>query len=182
MRSDLRLLRISGRLQQVFSRSVICPQILLPTKVYCADKAYLESSKIYPQGSDCSLRVCDDEPARRGSPRSHRQINACNTRGFWVGPCKNEQGNPATVSFSHYLPESTVLTLSLSIESIELNHYARMNGEYPTYEAEVALANSAYRMQTYYEYIQMKQVRKETGSGGGNWNQVSIGKLVTGRS
>ncbi|KAH8687360.1 hypothetical protein BGZ60DRAFT_465721 [Tricladium varicosporioides] len=65
------------------------------------------------------------------------------------------------------------------ISDLELNHYVRVSGEYPEHEAEIALARSAFKMKTYQEW--KSQERKED-AGGENWNQVSLGKLLTGRA
>jgi hypothetical protein len=66
---------------------------------------------------------------------------------------------------------------------MEQNHYARASGDYPELQAEVALANSAYRMKTYYEWLKLKQERKEEAQEAEprKWNEVSLGKLLTGR-
>jgi predicted lipoprotein with Yx(FWY)xxD motif len=64
------------------------------------------------------------------------------------------------------------------IKDMEHNHDARASGDYPELEGEVALANSAYKMKTFYEWV--KQEKKEDGQQS-NWNQVSLGKLLTGR-
>ena len=62
---------------------------------------------------------------------------------------------------------------------MEHNHNARVSGDYPELEGEIALANSAYKMKTFREWV--AQGKKEDGAQG-NWNQVSLGKLLTGRS
>ncbi|KAF4625084.1 hypothetical protein G7Y89_g13085 [Cudoniella acicularis] len=72
------------------------------------------------------------------------------------------------------------------ITDIEKHHYAYVAGEYPSCDSEIALANSAYKMKTYFEWKsqerkERKEERKEDTSGAGNWNQVSLGKLLTGR-
>ena len=63
---------------------------------------------------------------------------------------------------------------------MEQNYHARASGDYPELEGEVALANSVYRMKTYYEWVKLKQSRKEAAQPR-NWNEVSLGKLMTGR-
>ena len=65
------------------------------------------------------------------------------------------------------------------IQDMEHNHNARLAGDYPELEDEVNLASSASRMKTYYEWV--KQGKDEQGTQG-NWNQVSLWKLLTGRS
>jgi hypothetical protein len=62
---------------------------------------------------------------------------------------------------------------------MEQNHRARVSGEYPELEGEVALANSAHKMKTYYEWVQQGKKDEPSQS---NWNQVSLKKLLTGRS
>ncbi len=65
---------------------------------------------------------------------------------------------------------------------MELNHHCRVEGEYPSYEKEVELANSAYKCKTFFEWkTKAMQEKKGEVISGGYWNQVSIGKLLTGR-
>ena len=64
---------------------------------------------------------------------------------------------------------------------MEQNHYARASGDYPELSGEVALANSAYKMKTFYEWVKLKQEKKETSTRSRDWNQVSLAKLFTGR-
>ena len=45
---------------------------------------------------------------------------------------------------------------------------------------EVALANSAYRMKTFYEWVKQKEEKKGEAPAR-NWNEVSLQKLLTGR-
>jgi hypothetical protein len=68
------------------------------------------------------------------------------------------------------------------IKGIELNYHARVEGEYPSCDSEVELANLAHKCKTYYEWV-VKTAEEKKGEvvGGGYWNQVSIGKLLTGR-
>ena len=68
--------------------------------------------------------------------------------------------------------------MPLSIASLERFHQDRMSGEYRSYEAEVSLANSAYKMKTYYEWIVEEKKEKIEAA---NWNQISFWKLITGR-
>jgi hypothetical protein len=63
---------------------------------------------------------------------------------------------------------------------MEQNHYARASGDYPELESEVALANSAYKMKTFYEWVGQNQEKKEDMPSR-DWNQVSLAKLFTGR-
>jgi hypothetical protein len=65
-----------------------------------------------------------------------------------------------------------------SIAHIELNYHARVSGDYPSAKEEIGLANTAYKMKNCYEWF--KQEKKEAPTDG-NWNQLSIGKLLTGR-
>ncbi|KAJ8096497.1 hypothetical protein POJ06DRAFT_263978 [Lipomyces tetrasporus] len=65
------------------------------------------------------------------------------------------------------------------IASIERNHSDRISGAYPSCDAEVSLANSAYRMRTYYERTAQSKEEKNEAR---NWNQVSLWKLATGRA
>jgi hypothetical protein len=62
---------------------------------------------------------------------------------------------------------------------MELNHNARVSGDYPEIEGEIALANSAYKMKTYYEWVKQGKTSEAPQR---SWNQVSVGKLLTGRS
>jgi hypothetical protein len=62
---------------------------------------------------------------------------------------------------------------------LELNYHARKSGEYPSAEEEIRLANQAYKMKNCYEWFEQK--KKAVPADGRNWNQVSIGKLLTGR-
>ena len=62
---------------------------------------------------------------------------------------------------------------------MEQNHYARTSGDYPELAGEVALANSAYRMKSFYEWVKQKEEKEEAPAR--NWNEVSLGKLLTGR-
>jgi len=65
------------------------------------------------------------------------------------------------------------------ITSVELHHEKRVNGEHSEYEAQVARARNVYPMRTFKMWVEERNgsatVRDE------NWNQVTIGKLVTGR-
>ncbi|KAH7357072.1 hypothetical protein BKA65DRAFT_496150 [Rhexocercosporidium sp. MPI-PUGE-AT-0058] len=64
------------------------------------------------------------------------------------------------------------------IQDIELSHHARVSGEYPTCEAELELARSAYKMKSYEEWLRQGSDAKEIKE---NWNQVSLWKLITGK-
>ncbi len=66
-----------------------------------------------------------------------------------------------------------------SVLEIERNHETRTNGDNPTFDAEVGLAQSASSMQTYYEW---KLKSRENVTDQDKWNQVSAVKLATGRS
>lgn len=67
------------------------------------------------------------------------------------------------------------------MKDIEQNDYARASGDYPELAGEVALANSAYKMQTYYEWVKQEKLTKKEEAQPANWNQVSLRKLLTGR-
>lgn len=62
---------------------------------------------------------------------------------------------------------------------IELNYYARASGEYPLVAEEIELANQAYKMKSCYEWF--KQEKGKEAHRAENWNQLSIGGLLTGR-
>jgi len=66
------------------------------------------------------------------------------------------------------------------IEDLELLHQARISGEYPELRTEFTLANSAYKMNTFEEWIKLKHAKKEKVKESG-WNQVSLWKMVTGK-
>jgi hypothetical protein len=59
-----------------------------------------------------------------------------------------------------------------------LNYHARNTGEYPELEGEIRLANEAFTMRSYYEWV--KDGKRDTVVQEG-WNNLSIGKLLTGR-
>lgn len=63
---------------------------------------------------------------------------------------------------------------------MEQNHYARASDDYPELAGEVALANSAYRMKTFYEWVKQKEEKKGEAPAR-NWNEASLRKLLTGR-
>ncbi|KAF8851716.1 NAD(P)-binding protein [Acephala macrosclerotiorum] len=65
------------------------------------------------------------------------------------------------------------------IEHFEKCYHARMFGEYPTWQTEWELAKEASKMKTCYEWF--AQEKKGEGRAA-DWNKVSVGKLVTGRS
>ncbi|KAE9375819.1 NAD(P)-binding protein [Stipitochalara longipes BDJ] len=65
------------------------------------------------------------------------------------------------------------------LANIELNYHARNSGEYPSVTEEIGLANQAYKMKTCYEWF--KQEKEKAAPTDENWNQLSIGKLLTGR-
>lgn len=69
--------------------------------------------------------------------------------------------------------------MDIRLKESLLNHELRASGEYPDFDEEVALARSAARLQTYYEW---KLQTKKEATGLGRWNKVSIVKLLTGRS
>ncbi|TVY80782.1 putative transporter MCH2 [Lachnellula suecica] len=79
--------------------------------------------------------------------------------------------------FARAIVKMNKATQSL-IEKLLLNHQARISGEYPECEPGVQLANSVYKMRTYYEW---KSQEKREDVQSGNWNQVSLGKLLTGK-
>jgi len=69
--------------------------------------------------------------------------------------------------------------MDIRLKESLLNHELRASGEYPDFDEEVALARSAARLQTYYEW---KLQAKKEATGLGRSNKVSIVKLLTGRS
>ncbi|KAH6721907.1 hypothetical protein BKA61DRAFT_628107 [Leptodontidium sp. MPI-SDFR-AT-0119] len=64
------------------------------------------------------------------------------------------------------------------IQAIERSHHARTSGEYPSCEAELELAKSAYKMNSYEEWLSQESDVKQNEEG---WNQVSIWKLMMGK-
>jgi hypothetical protein len=64
------------------------------------------------------------------------------------------------------------------ISDIERHHHARTTGEYPELKEEIRLANEAYGMRSYYEWV--AQGKKDVAAKEG-WNGLSVGKLLTGR-
>jgi hypothetical protein len=56
---------------------------------------------------------------------------------------------------------------------------AKKHGEWSDLEEEMKLANEAFKMRTYEEYLKGKRVEPENE--GANWNGLSLGKLLTGR-
>ena len=64
------------------------------------------------------------------------------------------------------------------IIDLERHHHARKAGDYLELEEEIRLANQAFRMRSYYEFI--KQGKKDEVVKEG-WNKLSVGKLLTGR-
>ncbi|KAH9220716.1 hypothetical protein DL95DRAFT_477901 [Leptodontidium sp. 2 PMI_412] len=64
------------------------------------------------------------------------------------------------------------------IQAIERSHHARTSGEYPSCEAELELAKSAYKMKSYEEWLSQESDVKQNEEG---WNQVSIWKLMMGK-
>jgi hypothetical protein len=65
------------------------------------------------------------------------------------------------------------------IGSIEKRHQACQAGDYPGFEDEISIANSAYRMTSYYDWIAQGH---DVGMAEKGWNRVSLAKLMTGRS
>ncbi len=71
----------------------------------------------------------------------------------------------------------------LSVKECEIAHSARAQGEYPELVAEQAAASRAAPLQTYYEWIKNRGERNATaGQDEGEWNNVSVAKLVAGQS
>ncbi|PVH83823.1 NAD(P)-binding protein [Cadophora sp. DSE1049] len=64
------------------------------------------------------------------------------------------------------------------IQDVERSHYARTSGEYPECEKELELARSACKMKNYEEWLVQGRDAEENSE---NWNQVSVGKLLTGK-
>jgi hypothetical protein len=64
------------------------------------------------------------------------------------------------------------------IGHLERHQHMRADGEYPELEEEIRLANDAYTMRSYYEWV--KQGKKEAVVKEG-WNKLYVGKLLTGR-
>ncbi|EGO00085.1 hypothetical protein SERLA73DRAFT_88941 [Serpula lacrymans var. lacrymans S7.3] len=64
------------------------------------------------------------------------------------------------------------------LKDLELSHTARMSGDYSELDEEIKTANSAYPMKTYHDWLLRE---KEPKAANGEWNKVSIGKLLTGR-
>jgi hypothetical protein len=85
---------------------------------------------------------------------------------------------------SHYMPignkSNSFITdfIRGRIGDLEQHHHVRKTDEYPELEEEIRLANEAYRMRSYYEWI--KQGKKEEVVKEG-WNNLSVGKLLMGR-
>ncbi|KUJ13254.1 NAD(P)-binding protein [Mollisia scopiformis] len=65
------------------------------------------------------------------------------------------------------------------IEHCEKSYHARMWGEYPTWESEWQAAKEAGKMKTCYEWFGDRS--KDEGRDA-DWNKVSVGKLMVGRS
>lgn len=65
------------------------------------------------------------------------------------------------------------------ITSIELRHEKRTSGEHSEYEAQVALAKKAYPMRTFKAWVEERNGTVATRDK--NWNQVTVGKLATGK-
>jgi hypothetical protein len=78
--------------------------------------------------------------------------------------------------FSNYIGS---FSIHCRLAHIELNYNARTSGEYSSVTEEIELANQAYKMKGCYEWF--KQEKEGTLTEQKNWNQLSIGKLLTGR-
>jgi hypothetical protein len=77
------------------------------------------------------------------------------------------------------------------INDLEKSHRARVEGEYPQLENEVSLANEVFEirmMRTYYDWLRTRKRQRrmerlgESRSRKAKWNQLSLGKLLTGRA
>ncbi|KAG4438282.1 hypothetical protein IFR05_006217 [Cadophora sp. M221] len=79
--------------------------------------------------------------------------------------------------FAWLLLKSNKATQEL-IQDVERSYHARISGEYPSCEAELELARSAYKMKSYEEWLSQGSDAKENTEG---WNQVSIWKLIMGK-
>lgn len=64
------------------------------------------------------------------------------------------------------------------IQDVERSHHARTSGEYPECEKELELARSACKMKSYEEWLVQG---RDAEANSENWNQVSVGKLLTGK-
>ena len=99
----------------------------------------------------------------------------------WLLVKMNKATQDLYVSAPNLLQLTRFNWLKYRIKDMEQNHYARASGDYPELSGEVALANSAYKMKTFYEWVKLKQEKKETSTRSRDWNQVSLAKLFTGR-
>ncbi|PMD22606.1 NAD(P)-binding protein [Hyaloscypha hepaticicola] len=81
-------------------------------------------------------------------------------------------------SFAWIITRISKATQSL-LAHIELNYNTRISGEYPSVTEEIGLANQAYKMKGCYEWFKLE--KEGTLTEQKNWNQLSIGKLFTGR-
>jgi hypothetical protein len=63
---------------------------------------------------------------------------------------------------------------------LEEQHEARIKGNIPHLNEEIELATSVCKMQTFEQFIAKGQVAQVDGKR--NWNQLSLFKLLTGRS
>jgi len=61
-------------------------------------------------------------------------------------------------------------------------HEIRNSGSYGTFKAEMELAKTASKMQTYYEWKLKSRTEIKKEDAHRNWNKVSLVKLFTGRS
>ncbi|KAK4224225.1 hypothetical protein QBC38DRAFT_485910 [Podospora fimiseda] len=66
----------------------------------------------------------------------------------------------------------------------EINYDARINGLLPTFDQEMNLTNSVYRIRNYEEWKRAKveEEKLEAKDGALGWNQLSLFKLFTGQS
>lgn len=158
---------------------------IVPLLVELISDHFAGQREVQTQGHHPGLRILHHESTGRFASKSTRSIPTRHTICPRLGLDQNKQGNARAVNDSLYLspfpfpsPTRLLRLTQTSIADIELNHHARVSGKYTEHEAEIALANSAYKMKTYEEW---KAQEKKEDAGEGNWNQASLGKLLTGR-
>jgi len=107
-------------------------------------------------------------------------VGECCTMSHLEDAHQRATGKPmpaVPIPFAWMITKTNKGTQSL-IEHIELNYHARVSGDYPSANEEISLANTAYKMKNCYEWFKQEKRGAPTES---NWNQLSIGKLLTGR-
>ncbi len=140
-----------------------------------------EPGKICTKDAGRHGRGVDDGGSNGGVRTGNRQANADDTKLAWQAHPVVELGCEDGVR----IPEPKVPRVKLTgsrLKDIESRHEYKEKGAFPTFEDEWQLAKSVCKMQSFEEWTRSQKEKKAARPAASAWNNVSLFKLLTGRS